>query len=357
MEKQDAIINAHIACERAIDELRRQMGIIVQHDNKQTAAFPVEYIVEALLAGFRSPAANCKLLITATRARSIGLDPSDASAIVTDAGNLTLAQIMALADPLADQKELPKVTFTPASTAMQMMLKLAKFASNLPAMLLIEGDAMPDSWLKISDSDMELYIREPLIDIVPTAVASLPLLGAETTTIRSFRACYGTAVHLALMIGTIAPGASPLVRIHSSCVTGDILGSLRCDCGDQLKLALSEIGKAGGGILIYLHQEGRGIGITNKLRAYRLQEQGFDTYEANLLLGFEEDERDFSIAAAILKKLGHKRIRLLTNNPLKITALEQSGISITERVPLIVETGRHNHAYLEPKSKKAGHLF
>ena len=149
---------------------------------------------------------------------------------------------------------------------------------------------------------------------------------------------------------------APLVRVHSSCVTGDLLGSLRCDCGSQLQLALSQMKEAGAGILLYLHQEGRGIGITSKLRAYALQERGLDTFAANEQLGFSEDERDFSIAGELLKALGHTRIRLLTNNPDKIDAFDVSGITITERLPLITPSNTHNHAYLEAKKIKRGHL-
>ncbi|MDE3037355.1 MAG: GTP cyclohydrolase II, partial [Pseudomonadota bacterium] len=205
-------------------------------------------------------------------------------------------------------------------------------------------------------SDATVYWANPPLDIVPLAKAPLPIKGAEQATLTCFRTRWGTSTHLALIVGNPAADAS-LVRIHSSCVTGDILGSLRCDCGSQLQLALEQITQAGSGIFIYLHQEGRGIGIANKLRAYALQEKGLDTYEANLMLGFDEDERDFALAAGILKKLGVKKIRLMTNNPGKLKALEKAGITIAERVPLVAESGRHNHSYLEAKAKKSGHLF
>jgi GTP cyclohydrolase II len=164
-------------------------------------------------------------------------------------------------------------------------------------------------------------------------------------------------VHLALCIGDWQKQAAPLVRAHSSCVTGDILGSLRCDCGDQLHLALDLMKKEGSGILLYLHQEGRGIGISSKLRAYKLQEQGLDTFAANTQLGYHEDERDFSIAAVMLTALGISHIRLLTNNPEKLASFEESNITITQRVPLIAATGEHNANYIDAKAKKHGHLF
>jgi GTP cyclohydrolase II len=146
-----------------------------------------------------------------------------------------------------------------------------------------------------------------------------------------------------------------LVRLHSECFTGDLLGSLKCDCGDQLRGAIATIAAAGGGALLYLAQEGRGIGLINKLRAYRLQDQGFDTVEANERLGFEPDERLYGVAAKMLQLLGFKSIRLLTNNPLKVEALEAAGITVTERVPHAFPANPHNRGYLRTKAEKSGH--
>src|SRR5215211_1290480 len=152
--------------------------------------------------------------------------------------------------------------------------------------------------------------------------------------------------HLALIIGDVTHQSDVLVRVHSECFTGDVLGSLRCDCGAQLSQAMRLIAKEGLGILIYLRQEGRGIGLLNKLHAYNLQDQGYDTVEANLLLGHEADERDYTIAALILKHLGVRAVRLLTNNPLKTEGLQKSGIMVTARVPLQSEVTSENAAYL-----------
>jgi GTP cyclohydrolase II len=145
--------------------------------------------------------------------------------------------------------------------------------------------------------------------------------------------------------------------LHSECFTGDLLGSLKCDCGNQLRGAIEEISKAGGGVLLYLAQEGRGIGLINKLRAYRLQDQGFDTIEANERLGFEADERLYGIAARMLKLLGYNAVRLLTNNPDKVAALKAAGIKVAARVRHAFPENEHNHAYLKTKAQKAGHLF
>ena len=159
------------------------------------------------------------------------------------------------------------------------------------------------------------------------------------------------------MIGA-PPTAKPvLTRLHSECFTGDLLGSLKCDCGAQLRGAIAAIAKAGGGVLLYLAQEGRGIGLINKLRAYRLQDQGFDTIEANERLGFEADERRYGIAARMLTLLGYRSVRLMTNNPDKVEALEAAGVKVTARVRHSFPTNAHNRAYLRTKAKRSGHLF
>ena len=163
-------------------------------------------------------------------------------------------------------------------------------------------------------------------------------------------------VHLALVRGSIDSKSEPLLRIHSECLTGDLLASIRCDCGEQLDQALVAIGEAPAGILIYLRQEGRGIGLLNKLRAYNLQDDGLDTVDANIHLGFEPDERDYSIAVDILEELGVTAVRLLTNNPNKVAAFERSRVRVIERVPLVVSDPAENANYLETKRRRLGHM-
>jgi 3,4-dihydroxy 2-butanone 4-phosphate synthase / GTP cyclohydrolase II len=163
--------------------------------------------------------------------------------------------------------------------------------------------------------------------------------------------------HMALVKGVLRPGDPVLVRVHSQCLTGDVFGSERCDCGDQLRQAMELIESVGQGVIVYMHQEGRGIGLANKIRAYALQDLGRDTVEANLELGFEEDLRDYGISAQILRDLGLKRIRLLTNNPRKVLGLQGYGIEIAERLPLEVPARSGNIAYLRTKQQKLGHLF
>ncbi len=163
--------------------------------------------------------------------------------------------------------------------------------------------------------------------------------------------------HVALIKGTWELDEAVLVRVHSSCVTGDIFGSMRCECGDQLTQALKNIEKEGKGVLVYMNQEGRGIGLMNKIKAYKLQEEGMDTVEANLHLGFEADERDYGVGAHILKHLGVKKMRLMTNNPVKRIGLIGYGLEIEEVVPLRIEANKHNEHYLKTKQNRMGHLF
>jgi GTP cyclohydrolase II len=185
----------------------------------------------------------------------------------------------------------------------------------------------------------------------------VPLADAENVRIVSFRPADGGPEQFAILIGQPERETAPLARLHSECFTGDLLGSLRCDCGDQLRGAIRRMAHEGSGVLLYLAQEGRGIGLANKLRAYMLQDSGLDTVEANHHLGFENDERDFWAAAAMLRQLGIARVRLLTNNPSKLAQLEQHGIEIAGRVPHIFEANAHNRGYLLTKALKSGHML
>jgi len=189
----------------------------------------------------------------------------------------------------------------------------------------------------------------------------LPVAAAEDAEIVVFRSPDDTREHVALIVGQQSSDTVPLVRLHSECLTGDLLGSLRCDCGPQLAGALAamadEAGRGGWGVLLYLRQEGRGIGLVNKLRAYRLQDEGFDTLEANRRLGLPEEARDFPVAARMLDLLGVRAVRLLTNNPAKVTALEAAGTTIIERVPHHLPANPHNERYLATKRDRAGHLL
>ncbi len=194
-------------------------------------------------------------------------------------------------------------------------------------------------------------------DLEAIVSARLPLSVSEQGRLHVFRPEDGGEEHYAVEIGQPSRQQPVLTRLHSACFTGDLLGSLKCDCGPQLRGALAQMGAEASGILLYLNQEGRGIGLANKMRAYSLQDQGFDTVEANHRLGFEDDERDFRIGSEILKRLGFRSVRLMTNNPNKIEIMRSHGIEVEERVPLRVGKTEHNADYLRIKATKSGHLL
>jgi 3,4-dihydroxy 2-butanone 4-phosphate synthase/GTP cyclohydrolase II len=189
------------------------------------------------------------------------------------------------------------------------------------------------------------------------ATATLPTLYGGEFKLIVYENDVDEMKHIALVKGDIKPGDEVLVRVHSECLTGDVFGSLRCDCGEQLQMAMEMVAQEGKGVIVYMHQEGRGIGLVNKVKAYELQELGKDTVEANLELGFKEDLRDYGIGAQILVDLGVKRIRLLTNNPKKVVGLEGYGMTLVERIPIEMQPNKANVRYLKTKKEKMGHLL
>jgi 3,4-dihydroxy 2-butanone 4-phosphate synthase/GTP cyclohydrolase II len=208
----------------------------------------------------------------------------------------------------------------------------------------------------ISVAQIVAYRRRTEILVQRLSEATLPTPFGEFRVV-VYRGIYDGQTHLALIRRRPEGAEPPLVRIHSECLTGEVFASLRCDCGPQLQRALQQIGSAPWGVFIYLRQEGRGIGLEHKIMAYHLQEQGLDTVEANLALGFPADLREYSVAASILKDLGIRRIRLLTNNPAKIKDLEEAGIAVVERIPVRIPSNPHNARYLKAKKEKLGHLL
>jgi 3,4-dihydroxy 2-butanone 4-phosphate synthase/GTP cyclohydrolase II len=219
-----------------------------------------------------------------------------------------------------------------------------------------ELEAMADKFgiRMISVTDLIAYRRRHEKLVHRVAEAKLPTRYGEFTAI-AYRSDIDPDEHLALVMGDIHSGQPVLVRVHSECLTGDVFGSLRCDCGEQINLAMESIAKEGRGVLLYMRQEGRGIGFHNKIRAYALQDQGLDTVEANLSLGFPSDLRDYGIGAQILADLGLHKIKLLTNNPKKVIGLEGYGLEVTETIPILATPNPYNRRYLATKQKKLGH--
>ncbi|HEX8388170.1 MAG TPA: GTP cyclohydrolase II, partial [Sphingomonas sp.] len=250
-----------------------------------------------------------------------------------------------LATPLKGPfRALPLADPAPAAAA----LRLARIAGLLPAFFV--GAAEPE--VRLSPADIDAHEDARRLSLAVRA--RLPVAFAEDAEIAAFRSPESADEHVALLIGR-PDGRPPLVRLHSECLTGDVLGSLKCDCGSQLQAAIKAIADAGWGVLLYLRQEGRGIGLVNKLRAYALQDQGFDTVDANTRLGFAVDARDFGVAARMLTLLSQDRVRLLTNNPAKVAGLEAAGVRVVERVPHHLPPNPHNERYLATKRDRTGH--
>ncbi|MGN6156134.1 MAG: GTP cyclohydrolase II [Sphingomicrobium sp.] len=303
------------------------------------------------------PQSRAPLLISGWRAAALSLgnrrdsaDPAEPVLIERSAW-LDAESARAIADAGKDLDRAPLGPLRPlpldGADEARAALKLARLAGLLPALWIL--DDANASAVSLAD----LLRAEPNATLL--ARARLPLDGVPETQIAVFRTSDDGQEHVALIVGAFG-GRAPLVRLHSECLTGDVFGSLKCDCGPQLKEALRLIGEAGGGVLLYLRQEGRGIGIANKIRAYALQDRGLDTVDANLRLGFADDERDYQHSAAILRSLGIEEVRLLTNNPAKLDGLERAGIRVAERVGHHMPANPHNADYLATKREKSGHL-
>ena len=270
------------------------------------------------------------------------------------------AWLRAVADPVGDLMTPMKGPLRSArggdAQPHRAAIALAKSAQLLPAVLMVPVSDPPPGLTRLTPGPALTQMATEAA-LAPVAAARLPLQAAENAKLHIFRPDDGEAEHYAVEIGAPHRDQPVLARLHSACFTGDVLGSLKCDCGPQLHAALNAMGQEGEGVLLYLNQEGRGIGLANKMRAYALQNQGFDTVEANHRLGFNDDERDFRIGAGILRRMGFGAVRLMTNNPRKVAMLEGHGIRVAERVPLITPRNRHNTGYLDVKAQKSGHLL
>jgi GTP cyclohydrolase II len=351
--------------ERAQAELRRGLAVLITADKDATIALAAESATRGVLE------ALCKLgapniLLTIPRARTLKIRLYTGEAVALPwTPDMDVATIRQLADPtldLANPLSGPfRASRDPLPQAASAVLALLKGAGLLPAALIVSGRAVSLAkaaraarLLSVSTQDVMSYAGHALARTELIARAQLPLQGIERCEVVAFRSGDGGPEQLALVVEQPDLTRPVLVRLHSACFTGDLLGSLRCDCGDQLRESLRGMAAQGGGILLYLAQEGRGIGLLNKLRAYSLQEQGFDTMEANERLGFAFDERVFETASAILRSLGVTKVRLLTNNPNKIEKLRALGIEVVERIPIVTPANEHNRRYLEAKAK-SGH--
>jgi GTP cyclohydrolase II len=357
--------------DRALSELRRGWPVVLRGtDGAALLVLPAEAASEERLRAFCRHLAEETdgprgLILTAPRAQALGIAEADGRGPVRLAAEaLSAGTVAAYADPTSIARAVSegRPQTAPADALEAAAVDLVKLARLLPAALTVRlGTADAAAWtrahglLGLSSGEVEAYRAAAARSLTKVSDARVPLTDAQECRILAFRPADGGLEHLAIVIGQPDESAPVLVRLHSECFTGDLLGSLRCDCGDQLRGAIQLMSQAGAGVLLYLAQEGRGIGLVNKLRAYTLQDRGADTHEANLALGFDADERVYLPAAEMLRQLGIGRVRLLTNNPEKVEQLARCGIGVTERVAHSFPSNGHNETYLATKAEKFGH--
>ncbi|TNC71800.1 GTP cyclohydrolase II [Rubellimicrobium roseum] len=347
---------------RARADLRMGLPVLLTDGDARALALAAETATVRRLEGLRA-AGEVILALTARRAETLRARAYDGDlARVRVPEDADLPWVLGTADPAEDLARPLKGPFMtlrdgegPSPALARAAIRLAKSARLLPAALLVPlAGPAPEGIVAVPAAATRDASLAPLSEVVS---ARVPLAVSQAGRVHVFRSPLDDAEHVAVEIGSPPRDAPVLARLHSACFTGDLLGSLKCDCGPQLQAALARMAEEGAGVLLYLDQEGRGIGLANKMRAYSLQDQGFDTVEANHRLGFEDDERDFRVGAQVLQALGFGAVRLLTNNPRKVRLMEEAGVRVAERVPLRVGLNDHNAAYLATKAAKSGHLL
>jgi GTP cyclohydrolase II len=351
---------------RALGELQAGRPIQINAPGEALFILPVEGLDNRRLTEFvrlcRPEAPD--LIITQQRALTLGLDAAAPTAVRLT-GALDAGRILNL---VAERGSHSAVEASAASFAAKAAIQLVKLSQGLPAVLaanlvgqdIIDQDPIDreigyvPSIARVDADAVGLFAIDAVNSLVVASDALVPLASGITARFVVFRDAIGTD-QVAIIVGKPDFAKPVPVRLHSACLTGDVFGSRRCDCGDQLALALTRMEELGGGVILYLAQEGRGLGLANKMRTYRLQDGGLDTLDANTTLGFDDDERDYAIAARMLHMLNCWRIQLLTNNPAKLSGLTQSGIEIAARVPLEAPVNPHNKRYLTTKAARSGH--
>jgi len=370
MDQEQRVLPPH-EVNRAVADLRRG-DIVLLSDGTDAALIQAAEAIddEGLARAIMLTRAQPVLATTLRRAIALDLAPDEEGRSAVELrppADVSAGFLRELADPTVVRQVSDQpigVTRVGPQSLAAAAIELAKLARLLPAIACFPIGPREGALIARREGIIEVGLDQVFAHrtvlartLRQVAEANVPLADAEHTRILAFRPDDGGTDHLAILIGDPKGPEPVLARIHSECFTGDLLGSLRCDCGDQLRGAIKAIAEAGSGIVIYLAQEGRGIGLVNKLRAYKLQDTGFDTVDANLQLGFDADERVYQPAAEILRQLGFDKVRLMTNNPEKVAALAQHDIEIVERVPSIFPSNNHNKNYLATKAKRSGHLF
>jgi len=348
----------HLDVSRVLGELQARRPVRVRASGEDLIALPVEGLDDQRLREFSMLCSSeiPRLIVTQQRARAIGIETStpmalslsraaDASGVLElAAGNNNKSHFIAEAEA--------------ADYAATAAIRLVKLVRGLPAILAARTTAIDNDVIQsisVIDADaVHRFVADATSRLAVASEATIPLASGTSARFVVFRDALGVD-QVAIIVGKPDESKPVPVRLHSACLTGDVFGSRRCDCGDQLQLALARLESLGGGIILYLAQEGRGIGLANKMRAYRLQDGGLDTRDANTMLGFEDDERDYVVAALMLRKLNCTRIVLLTNNPAKLDGLTKAGIDISARVALEAPITPHNKRYLTTKAVRSGH--
>jgi len=346
-----------IGVNRGLAEFQAGRPVLIAGEGKNLLALPVEGLDAKRLAEFATLCAPAvpQLIITARRALALGLAATTPVALQL-AGDFDADKILEL---VADAKVGGAFDHRPAGRAAAAAIQLVKLSQGLPAVLAADvaatgALAFAPELITVEAEAVARFGDELIRSLAIASEASVPLNSGTRTRFVIFRDAMGGS-STAIIVGTPDFANPVLVRLHSACLTGDVFGSRRCDCGDQLRLALARLEDLGGGIILYLAQEGRGLGLANKMRTYQMQDDGLDTIDANTTLGFDDDERDYGIAARMLQMLNCARIVLLTNNPAKLDGLAKAGIEIVSRMPLQAPINADNRRYLTAKAARAGH--
>jgi GTP cyclohydrolase II len=348
----------HTGVSRGLGEFHGRRPVLITATGEAVLALPVEGLDQQRLAEFLALCGPVvpRLIITERRALALGLDASTPMALPLSADDDANTILALVTNATSDR--IPAAR--PASRAAAAAVQLVKISQGLPAVLAADvvahAVACNESIVRVEADAVARFADDAIRSLIVASEASVPLNSGTPTRFVVFRDAMGGSP-VAIIVGKPDFNNAVPVRLHSACLTGDVFGSRRCDCGDQLRLALARIEDLGGGVILYLAQEGRGLGLANKMRTYQLQDDGLDTFDANTTLGFDDDERDYGIAARMLRMLNCRRIVLLTNNPAKLDGLTRAGIEIASRMPLEAPINVHNRRYMTAKAARSGHRF
>ena len=347
----------HTSVSRGLAEFHARRPVLISGRDETLLTLPVEGLTAPRLAEFRALCAPAvpNLIVTARRAVAIGLDALTPMALQLTADQDARSILSLVADTKCDCA----LTAAPANQNASAAIQLVKLSKGLPAVLAaavapVDAAGREPKIISVDAEAIAGFAGEAIRSLTLASEASVPLNSGARTRFVVFRDGMGGS-SVAIIVGKPDFTNPVPVRLHSACLTGDVFGSRRCDCGDQLTLAVARLEDIGGGIILYLPQEGRGLGLANKMRTYEMQDEGLDTVDANTTLGFDDDERDYGTAARMLQMLNCTRVVLLTNNPAKLDGLAKAGIEIASRMPLETPINSDNRRYLTAKASRAGH--